>query len=457
MTKKKTIQEIKSDFIKVHGERYNYDKFNYINYHTKGIIICKEHGDFEQNAANHLQGKGCRKCSTLSTHKLQIKSTITFINDAILKHNELYDYSKVNYNGNKSKIIIICKIHGDFEQLPSNHLKGYGCPTCGKQSMTKLQTKSTIQFIDEANKIHFGKYDYSNINYINAKTKIKIICNIHGEFEQEPNSHLQGNGCKLCGIINCSKKRIKTTEEYINEIKKVHGIKYNYTNTVYEGSDKDIQYECEKHGIIIQNAQNHLSGRGCHKCVGRGKNSEDIIYDAINIHGNLYDYSNLNYIDGITKFEVICKKHGSFYTNIGNHIIKKTGCPKCSKNYSTAQIQWLNFIQLKDNIKIQHAENIGEFKISNTLFKADGYCLETNTIYEFHGDYYHGNPNIYNSSQINKTTKCTHGELYKKTLEREQQIKVMGFNLVTIWESDWIKLNKCVKILQKKYKNFKLN
>ena len=457
MVKKNTTEEIKSKFIKVHGERYNYDKFNYINAHTKGIIICNQHGAFEQNSSNHLQGKGCKKCGTITTHNLQKKTTTKYIEDANLKHNGLYDYSKVLYNGNKHNIIIICSKHGEFQQLPSGHLRGSGCPKCGKNSMAKLQTKSTIKFINDANKIHFGKYDYSNVNYINAKTKIKIICNTHGEFEQEPNSHLQGNSCPTCGHINGSIQRLKTTEEYINELKKVHGIKYNYTNTLYNGSDKVIQYECEIHGVIIQNAQNHLSGRGCHKCAGRGKNTEDIISDCVNIHGDLYCYSKLNYINAITKFEVICKNHGSFYTNVPNHIYKKTGCPKCSSNHSKSQIQWLNFIQLKNNITIQHAENSNEFQLPNTKFKADGYCQETNTIYEFHGDYWHGNPTVFCSNEFNKTTKCSFGELYQQTLKREQYIRDMGFNLITIWESDWIKLNKCVKFLQKKYRLYKLN
>jgi hypothetical protein len=114
----------------------------------------------------------------------------------------------------------------------------------------------------------------------------------------------------------------------------------------------------------------------------------------------------------------------------------------------------MNFIQTKDNIYIQHGENSNEYQIPNTRFKADGYCEETNTIYEYHGDYWHGNPAKFDRNEINKRTKCTFGKLYEKTLKREQQIKDMGFNLITIWESDWIKLNKFVKILQRKFRMF---
>ena len=118
-------------------------------------------------------------------------------------------------------------------------------------------------------------------------------------------------------------------------------------------------------------------------------------------------------------------------------------------------IEWIEFISKLNNNIIQHALNGEEFKIPNTRFKADGFCKETNTIYEFHGDYWHGNPNIYEPNDKTYFGK-TFGELYETTLKREQLIKDMGFNLITMWESDWIKLNKCIRILQKKFRNSKL-
>jgi len=119
------------------------------------------------------------------------------------------------------------------------------------------------------------------------------------------------------------------------------------------------------------------------------------------------------------------------------------------------QINWLNLLQKLNNINIMHMENGGEYKIPDTNFKADGYCQETNTIYEFNGDFWHGNPKRYDLNEINNVTKCTFGELYQKTLNKEKIIKEMGFNLIVIWESDWIKIIKCLKILQKKFRNYK--
>ena len=100
-------------------------------------------------------------------------------------------------------------------------------------------------------------------------------------------------------------------------------------------------------------------------------------------------------------------------------------------------IQWLESIMEYESIHIQHALNGGEYKIPGTRYKADGYCKETNTIYEFHGDYWHGNPEVYESDIINESTHCTMGELYQKTLIKERNVRELGYNLVIVWEKDF--------------------
>ena len=202
-------------------------------------------------------------------------------------------------------------------------------------------------------------------------------------------------------------------------------------------------------------------GQGCRKCQYSNNSKkfrtsqEEFIQKAKLIHGDKYDYSKVKYITCMEKIIIICKKHGEFEQTPNAHCSHQHGCPKCNLQFhiSKKQIQWLKFISKMNNITIQHGENGEEFKIPNTRFKADGFCKETNTIYEFHGDYWHGNPNIYEPNDETYFGK-TFGELFEKTLKREQQIKDMGFNLITMWESDWIKLNKYIALLQRKYKNF---
>jgi len=138
----------------------------------------------------------------------------------------------------------------------------------------------------------------------------------------------------------------------------------------------------------------------------------------------------------------ICSKNSSHIwpTHI-NHRTKEngTGCPYCSKSkgYSNAEINWLISIEQRDNIIIRHALSPeGQFKIIG-ISKVDGYCKETNTVYEFHGDYWHGNPLIYDRNEINGVNKSTFGELYDKTIERERKIRELGYNLIVKWETDF--------------------
>ena len=154
------------------------------------------------------------------------------------------------------------------------------------------------------------------------------------------------------------------------------------------------------------------------------------------------------------KFIIICKEHGEFLQRPACHNLGM-GCRKCISRHSKSQIKWLDFISSYNKIQIQHAENKGEYIIPNTRYSADGYCEETNTIYEFHGDFWHGNPKKYNPIDMNIVTNKTYGELYQNTIEREKQIKDPGYNLVVIWESDWSKINKSIKTIQNIFRLFK--
>jgi hypothetical protein len=171
----------------IYGDLYDYSLVIYKNSKTKIKLICKEHGVFEQYPHHHLCGKKCFMCVGKN------KTTEIFTKEAKKLHGELYDYSLTEYKKSSEKVKIICKEHGVFLQSPDNHLRGYKCNKCLKSK--KLTTE---EFIKKAIKKHENKYNYSLVDYINSKTKINIICNLHGIFEQEPSNHLYGNGCQKC-------------------------------------------------------------------------------------------------------------------------------------------------------------------------------------------------------------------------------------------------------------------
>jgi len=186
------------DFIKkskkVHGDKYDYSLVDYKDNKTKVKIICTKHDHeiFEQTPRDHLQSRGCPICGGNI-----ISNNASFIEKAKNIHGDKYGYSLINYKGAFKKIKIICNIpgHSIFEQNPHNHLMGKGCPICGGTSKS-----STENFIEKAKKVHGDKYDYSLVDYKNAKKNVKIICTKHSHeiFEQSPGNHLSGQGCPIC-------------------------------------------------------------------------------------------------------------------------------------------------------------------------------------------------------------------------------------------------------------------
>ena len=293
------------------------------------------------------------------------KAKENFIIKSNLKHNDDYDYSKVEYINNETKVCIICPKHGEFWQTPHNHLKGQRCPKCSLEARINKRKKTTEQFIEEAKKIHGDKYDYSKVEYINNKTKVRIICPKHGEFLMKPDNHLSGQGCPTCWLEN--RKQILrekigfTKSKFIEEAKKIHGDKYDYSKVEYINSATKVCIICPKHGEFWQTPDAHLlQHQGCPTCGAKkrydsiklklGFTQNKFIDKAKNVHGEKYDYSKVEYINSNTKVCIICPEHGEFW-QIPSHHLKGVGCPICKESKLEKNIRKLlneysiNFIQ----------------------------------------------------------------------------------------------------------------
>lgn len=195
---KVTTEDFRQKAQKIHGDTYDYSLVEYNFNRIKVKIICKEHGVFQQTPEQHLSGKGCIKCGYKKSSEKRLGTENDFLTKAMNVHNNIYDYSLVDYENSTTEIKIICKEHGVFEQRPASHLQGHGCPNCAKNLKSLKATYTKEQFIEKAKNIHKNTYNYSKAEYKNAHTKIKICCKIHGVFEQKPYAHLQGQGCAKC-------------------------------------------------------------------------------------------------------------------------------------------------------------------------------------------------------------------------------------------------------------------
>lgn len=287
-------------------------------------------------------------------------------------HGNRYGYSKVEYTFYKSKVVIVCKKHGDFLQTPDNHMGGNNCPKC-----SGVKSRSTETFVKASRSVHGNKYGYDQVNYKTNIQPVSIHCKKHGYFQQLPSNHLAGNGCKECGIRKSAMKQTQTQEEFLKAAREVHGDLYSYTKVKYSTQRGKITAGCEFHGDFEISAGTHLRG---------------------------------------------------------------SGCPKCrSTRYSAVAIRWIDQYARTHRMKnVQHAHNGGEFRVPGTRLRVDGYHPATNTVFEFYGDRFHGNPAVFHKSATpHPFSKRTAGQLYRETIRRENHLLSLGYNLITIWENEY--------------------
>lgn len=287
-----------------------------------------------------------------------------------------------------------------------------------------MPKKLTLEeFIEKAIEIHGNKYNYSRVVYFNAKTKVCIICPIHGEFWQTPDNHLNGKSCP-----NCSHQSFPyTTKKYIEKCKNIHNNKYGYDNTIYNNSWSKIIATCFEHGNFEINASSHLQGIGCPECGlilianKLSSNKDEFIQKAIQIHGDKYDYSSINYINSWTKVCIICPEHGEFWVTPNNHLNQKSGCPVCKSSKGESTIK-----EILDKHKII---SIREWKHPDEkyLYEYDFYLPDHNLLIEFHGKqhydyipYFHKTYHGFELQRLRDSNKIT--------LAKAKKIPLLEFN-----------------------------
>lgn len=294
-------------------------------------------------------------------------TTKEFIKKANIVHNNKFNYPN-EYIGSKIRLIIECPIHGLFKQKPNDHLTGHDCPKCSNK-----YKPTSEEFINKANIIHNSKYLYLS-EYISNKTKIDIKCPIHGLFQQSPHNHLKGQGCFKCGNIS----KLLTTNEFTEKAKLKHGGKYDYSLVEYKNNKDKIKIICKIHGQFVQSPQSHLEGNGCVKC--RIPLISDFIKKARKIHGNVYDYTGVNYINSKTKIDILCTQHGVFKQKLNDHLYGN-GCPFCKESKGEKEIR--NYL-INLNISFKSQKKYSDCKYINEL-PFDFYLPDYNTCIEYNG------------------------------------------------------------------------
>lgn len=385
--------------IKVHENKYDYSKVEYVNNRTNVEIVCPIHGTFLQTPINHLKGCGCNKCSHADIGQKRRLSFEEFVRRSREIHGDKYSYDKVLYKGNDVPVVITCPIHGDFEKRPSDHWAGSGCNACAG-----IVSYTTETFIERAKMRHGEKYDYSKTIYRGMAQKIQYRCRRHGLIEQLAYDHLK-SGCRFCAnnvpwnkhmiinylntrfgdafgfectgvvanekdkitivcskhgksersiasLINCKTPCVKCSRyaarndirvlynQFINKCTRIHERKYDYRLVHKDMVLKDdVKILCPEHGVFTVSAELHYSGGGvCPKCIGRDRTTEEWKKIFQDVHGDKYIYpENIDYKTITDKIEIICPKHGPFVQELNAHRLGQ-GCPYCKESHMEKKV-----------------------------------------------------------------------------------------------------------------------
>ena len=316
-------------------------------------------------------------------------------------------------------------VYNDKENfLKLNH------PDLYKQVQTYCSKISDLPFKQKA-----WHYDNKVANYILCECgrNIKFNRDWFSGYRTFCSEKCSNNNFKVISKKKLSSKKHYTTEEFIEKSKVVHGDKFDYSKTIYKGSNLKLIIICPIHGEFEQLAFTHLQGKDCRGCHfdKKKKGLSYFIRKSSKRHKNKYDYSlvKLDTFDGFV--DIICKQHGKFNQRIKDHL-SGVGCPKCNLVISRRESYWL------DKLNVPNEYRHKTLKINNRRYNVDAYDPVKNIIYEFYGDYWHGNPIVYDGEKTNKSVNKKFGILYNDTINnREKDLESLGYNLVTIWEYDF--------------------
>lgn len=277
-----SVEDFKVKATEIHQGKYDYSevKFNILS--DDVTIGCPVHGNFTQKANNHLSGRGCYLCRNEVIGDSKRSNKEEFVAKAIEVHGDRYDYSSVEYIRNHDKVNILCKKHGMFEQTPSGHLSGKGCPKCARELVVSAHLHTQEEFLERSRSVHGDKYDYSKSVFDRAEVPLVITCPEHGDFEKKPTLHWAGQGCPVCSREVMAEAMMSDNQSFIEAAEEIHGKgTYDYSKVEYQGVRESVEIVCPKHGSFPQKPNDHLDGHGCPACGrshnGRSRACEELV------------------------------------------------------------------------------------------------------------------------------------------------------------------------------------
>lgn len=425
----------------VHGDRYDYSKVKYVSSKVKVSIICKKHGSFFINPSNHISLKrGCAKCANfpatkiLSKPRISQKEFISRCEENVTNFN--LSFTKTIFNGVKNKVIVSCNIHGDFEILASNLLRGGGCKLCSSYKVNSSKRTSLIEFVRKSKSFYDIEYNYDDVQFNNLHDKVILSCPIHGKWEVIAANHMMGkSSCPSCHKLKTIKKlkdsNLISQDDFIYRCEKAHNFIYDYSKTKYTHSMDYVLIICKIHGEFRQQARNHMIGKGCPRCANKEKSKnltrtiKSLLQSFKNIHGDRYLYDLNHKVRGIDYINIKCKTHGDFKQMARVHLEGK-GCPKCSLSHGENAIaMYLTKNQI--DFEVEYKINDG---VTDRILRYDFFLPKYNTLLEYDGEQHYFPVNF--GGMTNEIASEVHKKIVERDKRKNKWAKENNFRLIRI-------------------------
>lgn len=415
--KKLTQQEFVEKALSRAPRYVDLSQFVYTNSAGKSTAICPEHGPFITSANALMNRIGCPKCALISRSAKRRMTIEEFLSRSKEVHGDTYDYSRVNFRGATHHVTIVCKQHGEFLQLPTQHMAGQGCRLCGHLRIGAKSRLEVKEVVSRLRGIHGDRYVYDKVGERNGK-KLTVTCREHGDFTATLTNLLHNqSGCPECGRAEVGRKSRLPYDEYVKRFREVHGDRFEYGEIIYNTPITAVNIKCPEHGWFSQLLQSHLNGVGCVKCSKPVHDQQTFIEAAKAVHGDRYDYSRAEYVRSLDHVSILCPDHGEFQQAPNYHVNSGHGCPRCAGvGPSTAQLEIYEFLS-------QRVECVSEQQMSESTKRFDIFVPSLSLAVEYHGLVWH-------STKFAKDPRRD----YKKHLEAAAS----GVRIIHIYSDEWL-------------------
>jgi hypothetical protein len=459
--KKIGVQEFKQRFKATNNKNLKVDFYTYKSMSAPVAVTCLIHDftwkiqayEIAPPIGSKVKPKGCRKCAG---RNLDWPEVLALFRE---RHGDFYKYFPETFVNMTSPMRIECPdpSHKTLWQAPGRHASERGgCQSCGWVKGGKKKRISKSLLLQRSEAVHGKNFDYSRVDFSSGLTEpVEIVCLTHPKriikINFDKHVSQKHGGCRDCHREAASERQRLSKDEFVRRAQQIHGHGTYIYDEVHEfrNLNETVQIICPRHGRLHpMTAGNHLMGRkhgrikrdiigqGCRKCgtekaaLEKSMSFEQFLERAMEIHDGIYSYREVEWVSRAIHIQIRCEKHGLFKQRPSDHL-SGNGCSKCNKRISRKERLWLDSLDVPDDFR-QTSINI-----DGKQMHLDAYDPITNIAYEFWGDYFHGNPNVYPDPNLMTFTGRTIGELFQRTCHKKELLKSAGIQIIEIWESEW--------------------